>query len=309
MLRHMWRLQEINMKKFAVEYLAACCRGASQVMLQRSELTGVLFLCGILAGGRVMAVLAVVSLMFATLSCGYKRPGYADGLWGFNALLVGCAASVFPCPNTLLLAFIVYLTIPLKQILDKAFVRVGISSLTLPFILATWIFIGVANLWGASDLQESVILADDLFTPVPDIVAGILKGLSQVFLVNSCTGGLLIFAGLLVADRYAALWALAGSAIGMACAAICGCAWVDIANGLWGFSPALTAIAVGVTFRSDGAAWRRIMVTIAAVLLTFAIQLAATPVLALIGLPVLTLPFCLATWITVALKTKIPAVF
>lgn len=290
------------MKKSVIEYLVACCHGASQVMLQRSILTGVFFLCGILAGGRTIFVLALVSLMFATIVCRYERQGYADGLWGFNALLVGCAATVFPCPKTMLMVIIVNLTIPMKQFLDKLFVRFGASSLTLPFILATWIFIGVARWWGAWNLCVDSFSADGLLISMPDVAAGVLKGLSQVFLVNSWTAGLLILVGLLLASWRAAVWALAGSVIGMACAAACGCARADIINGLWGFSPALTAIAVGVTFRPENATWRRIFVMIGAMLLTFVIQLAATPVLASVGLPVLTLPFCLATWITVATR-------
>lgn len=291
-----------EMKKSVIEYLAACCRGASQVMLQRSVLTGVLFLVGILAGGWPALVLASVSLMLATIVCGHKRQGYADGLWGFNALLVGCAASVFPCPDAALLAIIVYLTIPLKQILDRLFARIGVSSLTLPFILASWAFIGAARWLGACDKPDGSLSADSLWPGMPDVVAGLLKGLSQVFLVDSWVAGVLILVGLLVASRRVAAWALAGSAIGMACAAICGCAGSEIVSGLWGYSPALTAIAVGVTFGRESVAWRQVFVTIGAVILTFVIQLAAAPVLASAGLPVLTLPFCLATWITVALK-------
>lgn len=293
------------MKKSMIEYLVACSRGAAQVMLQRSVLTGVLFLFGILAGGWVVLVLALVSLMYATLVSGTKRGGYIDGLWGFNALLVGCAASVFPCPDAVLLAIIVYLTIPMKQILDKCFVRIGASSLTLPFIFATWILIGIAQWRGTNNLHEYAVPIDGILVSVPDVVAGLLKGLSQVFLVNSWVGGLLILAGLMVANRRVAVWAFIGSVAGMVCAVIFGCAWGDIANGLWGFSPALTAIAVGVTFAPERTSWRWTLVTICAILLTFVIQLATLPMLASIGLPVLTLPFCLATWITVSLKSRL----
>lgn len=270
------------MKKFTLEYLVACGHGASQVMLQRSVLTGVLFLLGILAGGWPIFVLALVSLLFATIACGRKRPGYVDGLWGFNALLVGCAAAVFQCPHPLLLILAVYLTIPIKQLLDK-----GFSSLTLPFILATWLFIVASRFWDGGEPLESYATVDSFMPALPAVASGLLKGLSQVFLVNSWVGGVLILAGLLVANWRAGAWALVGSGMGMACAAICGCPWADIAAGLWGFSPALTAIAIGVTSRP--------LIAVAAIVLTFVIQLAAVLALALIGLPALTLPFCLAT--------------
>lgn len=279
-------------------YLVACCHGASQVMLQRSVLTGVLFLLGILAGGWTIFVLGIVSLLSATYLCDHKRPGYVDGLWGFNALLVGCAGAIFPCPDEFALIVAIYLTIFFKLMLDEVFQRIGMSSLTLPFILATWLFIGAAYWWDELEVNEAAATADAFLPAMPEVLCGLLKGLSQVFLVNSWLGGLLILAGLFVASWRVALWALVGSAMGMACAAVCGCEWSEIANGLWGFSPALTAIAIGVTFRPESATWRWILITIAALLLTFVIQLGITPLLALINLPPLTFPFCLATWLT-----------
>lgn len=283
-----------------VEYFKACCRGASQVMLQRSVLCGLFFLSAILTEGWVMLMMAVVSLMLATMFC-IPKPGYTDGLCGFNALLVGCAAYVFPCPDMMLLASIVILTGPMKLVLDKKFVRFGTSSLTLSFIIFTWISIGLSRQRDAINSSITGLAID--FGSIPDVLAGLLKGLSQVFLVNSWVGGLLILAGLFVASKRSAVWALVGSGIGMICAVVCGCDRVEIADGLWSFSPVLTAIAVGVTFRPDSASWRWIFVTIGAVILTFAIQYALTPLFALIGLPILTLPFCLATWITIALKS------
>lgn len=290
------------MKKSAITYLAACGRGASQVMLQRSVAAGALFMAGILAGGWIAAALALAALMLATAACGPRRQGYADGLWGFNALLVGCAAAALPCPGAIALAIAAYLTIPLKQILDKCFAPIGISSLTLPFILSTWALVGAAHWLGATDLFGQAATADIVWQSMPDALAGLLKGLSQVFLANSWVAGLLMLAALLATDWRAAAWAIAGSAIGMACAALCHCPWADIADGLWGFSPALTAIAVGVTFRPQTATWRWTIATIAAILITFGIQLAAGPLLSTISLPALTLPFCIATWLTALLQ-------
>lgn len=280
------------MKKCVVDYLVACCHGVSQVMLQRAVFTGVLFLLGILAGGWPTFVLGLVSLMFVTLLSPHNREGYVDGLWGFNALLVGCAASVFPCPNGLFLALMAFSTVAMKRILDRWF-----SSLTLPFILSTWIFICASRWCGSAEMVESSVSVDVFIGQAPDVVAGLFKGLSEVFLADSWVGGFLILAGLLMANWRAAAWALAGSAIGMACAMIGGCPWGDIVNGLWGFSPALTAVAIGVTFRPQGATWSWTFVTTAAIILTFGIQLTLSPLLALIDLPALTLPFCCATWI------------
>lgn len=297
-----------------LNYGKACCNGVSQVMLQESVLIGVCFIAGLLVGclglggeGHMdVFVDALVALGLATLISGNSRNGdKAKGLFGFNAVLVGCAASTLLCVwlPTWIYLFGVAVTLPLKLMLDKAVVRIGASSLTLPFIIATWIVLYLADLKGvASYAPESI--AEEPVVSVLTVLSGWMKGLSQVFLINSWITGVLFFIGLWIASRQAALWALCGSAIGMACAAVCGCRWVEIADGLWGFSPVLTAIAIGVTFRPTDATWRWVAVVVTAVVFTFILQWTLTPILAMASLPVLTLPFCLATWVIVSLIHK-----
>ncbi|MDE6582441.1 MAG: urea transporter, partial [Duncaniella sp.] len=200
----------------------------------------------------------------------------------------------------------VLLTIPLKTIFDRIFSFTGISSLTFAFIIATWLLIYVAE-W-----MDTPAYVPESIAEIPEVNASTLavawlKGISEVFLIDSWITGLLFLAGLWVAGRPAAIWAAVGSAGGMAFAFLAKCPVDEIMLGLWSFSPALTAIAVGVVFRpavSGGAMWYA--VTLFAILITGLFQIIASLLLIPAGLPVLTLPFCLATWLVIGVVNDLP---
>ena len=285
--------------------------GSAQVMLQPKAATGALFLAAILVGslgyggsGHMAVFWGALMCLMAATAISHGRKDYEDGLLGFNAILVGCAAMTFLSNTTavrLLTIGAALSTLPLKHILDKVFRFTGISSLTFPFILASWLVMVIAALFGLPPYaQESIVLVPEISATT--LLEALLKGLSQVFLIDSWIGGLLIAVGLLVASSRAALLAFAGSAIGIAMAFAIGAPWSEICIGLWGFSPALTAIAIGDTFRSH---FRHTAVaTIVATVITTLIQYALVPLSALTGMLTLTLPFCIATWLTVSISKQ-----
>lgn len=278
-------------------------RSVGQVMFQRSLFTGILitlalFLAASGIGGRghiavFIGIVVITAAVTAVARC-FRYPGYADGLAGFNAVLVAAALFTFfiAGPGTWILSMTgALLTLPLKRLLDRLFAPV-VSSLTLPFVLAAWIAVAVGNISGITIPYTSEDIAS-----VPDLapitlLMGLLKGVSQVFLSDSWVAGVIILIALAVSSRKAAIWTLVGSASGMLLALVCGLPAAEIASGLWGFSPALTALAVTTVLPPRR---HRLLCLVTALLSTFAIQMIATPLLALIHLPVLTFPFCVAT--------------
>lgn len=298
------------MKLSASMYLQAGLRGAGQVIFQRSSIAGGLFLAAILAGslgvggeGHVAVFVGALAALILATVWGFitRYEGSADGLAGFNAVLTGCAAYTFlsvSLPAWMLIIAAV-ITVPMKRLLDRAAKFTKTSSLTLPFILAMWLLIYVAGAWGVEPyVPESIVETPEL-TAVT-IAEGWLKGLSEIFLIDSWVAGLLILVGLWVANPQSAIFAAMGSAAGMAFALAAECPAGEIAMGLWGFSPALTAVAVGVTFRPKfiaDAMWG--IVTLFASIFAGLFQLALMLLLTPAGLPVLTLPFCLATWLVI----------
>lgn len=119
--------------------------------------------------------------------------------------------------------------------------------------------------------------------------------MAQVFLINSWVTGILFLIGLALCNRWAALWAAIGSAISLVFALIFKADGSDIANGLFGFSPVLTGIAIGCTFYKPNiksAAW-----AVVAIIATVFVQAGMDVFFEPFGLPTLTGPFCLTTWL------------
>ncbi len=126
----------------------------------------------------------------------------------------------------------------------------------------------------------------------------ILKGLSEVFLADSAITGFIFIAALAADSRRSAALALFGSAIGIVAATIAGASPAAIGNGLYGFSPALTAIAVGSRFDRLGIA--PAAYTLLACGATVIIQI----LIEIAGIPPLTAPFCIAVGAEIT-KTRI----
>lgn len=292
--------------------VAATLDGAGQVMFQQSPWTGLLFLAGIFWGAYechtpAVAWGAVVGLIASTLAGYIMEPdskGGSQGLWGFNGILVGCAFPTF-LSNTVLmwvaLIFCSMLTTWVRTGMNNLMAPAKINSLTFPFVLMTWLFLLASRiLEGIEPASLSVPSLSEHFTTAIDtsfgsLVVYWLKGIAQVFLINSWVTGIFFLVGLALCSRWAAAWAAIGSAIALALALLFKADGSDVANGLFGFSPVLTAIAIGCTFNSPNiksAVW-----AVVAVVATFFIQAAMDVFFEPFGLPTLTGPFCLTTWL------------
>lgn len=287
-------------------------RGAGQVMFQENAWTGLLFLIGIFwgaycAGTPAVAWGAVVGLMASTIG-GYimdtNLPDGTDGLWGFNGILVGCAFPTF-LGNTwqtwLALIFCAMITTWMRRAFNNVSTQYKINSLTFPFVFMTWVFLLASRMMHGLD-------PDGLSTPTlaehftwhldmgfTDLLEYWLKGVAQVFLINNWVTGICFLVGLAISNKWAAIYGALGSAIALLVSILFHTDPTNIAGGLMGFSPVLTGIALGCTFYKvniHSALW-----TIAGIIATVFIQAAMDAGMAPVGLPTLTGPFCVTTWL------------
>lgn len=287
-------------------------RGVGQVMFQDNGWTGLLFLIGIFVGAYqegfpLVAWGALVGVIVSTLTGHILRlPDQhgANGLWGFNGVLVGCAFPTF-LANTvwMWIAMIICsaMTTVARSGMDNILDRWKMSSFTFPFVFCTWVFLLSARLFQGF---PAVNMGTPEFAHGHDEVISYgflnlltywLNGISQVFLIKSWITGLLFLAGLAVSSWRAALWAAVGSAIGLIVALVWDGPGQDVANGLYGFSAVLTAIALGATFCNFS--WRSALWAVFGTIATVFIQAAMNAFFAPMGLPTLTGPFCVGTWI------------
>lgn len=293
-------------------YIRAILRGSGQVMFQGNAWTGLLFLIGIFWGAYAegqpaVGWGAVVGVVVSTLT-GYvlRQPATdgIEGLWGFNGILVGCAFPTF-LDNTLLMWIALIICAMLTTWVRTGFNNVmapwRTNSFTFPFVFTTWVFLFAAKMLdgmapahtAAPELVMHFSTAIDL--SFKSLVIYWLKGIAQVFLINSWVTGIFFLVALFISSRWAALWAAVGSAVSLAMVILYQGPGSDIANGLYGFSAVLTAIALGCTFYKPN--WRSALWALLGIIVTVFMQAGMNALMAPFGIPTLTAPFCVATWL------------
>lgn len=301
-----------RMHFFSLDFVKTLLRGTGQVMFQNSAWTGLLFIIGIFWGAYaegmgIVAWGALVGVVVSTLT-GYllrfpDRDG-AQGLWGFNGVLVGCAFPTFMGDTVwmwLALILCSALTTWVRTGFNNVMAPWKVNSFTFPFVFCTWMFLLAAR---AMHGMPATHMADPglpaAFSSVEQIGFGHLivywlKGIAQVFLINSWVTGLFFLAGLALCSRWAALWAAIGSALALFVVLIFKASGAEIANGLYGFSAVLTAIALATVFYKPN--MRSALWAILGILVTVFIQAGMNVLLAPVGLATLTGPFCITTWL------------
>ena len=301
-------------------FVDAMLRGAGQVMFQESPLSGLLFLAAIGHEALVtrswrVALGGLVGLVAATAVAELARRGEDDraalkkGLYGYNGLLVGLALASFFAPGGATWALLVlgaaattYATRAAGTVLGG----VKLPAMTAPFVAVAWIFLASSFVFGRAGLVglsaptlPSGGLTGALAWPEPlAFVRTTARGLAEVFLLGDTVTGAILFLGLAAGSLRAALLGTVASSLGAVLALLLGADPHAIELGLFGFNPALTAIALGSVFAQPGA--RATVIALAGAALTVVVQAAVTTMVTPLGIPALTAPFVLTTWLCLA---------
>jgi len=124
-----------------------------------------------------------------------------------------------------------------------------------------------------------------------DWIAGFLNGISQIFVVSNPISGILILLGIALYSPWAAAAALFGSVLGAGAAFVYGADAEEVQDGIWGFNPALTALAVSIFFVPLGRPFQALVCGGALATVAAFIGLKAA-VWSTFQSPCMTLPFC-----------------
>lgn len=289
-------------------------RGIGQVMFQDNPLSGALFLAAIgwgsfAAGVPQTFIAGLLGVIVATFTgqCLRVSPGVLNaGLCGYNGVLVGIALATFLAPGPLLWAYVVLgaaVSVIVTLAISNAVRSSGLSALTFPFVLTTWILLlasyGFAGLKGAALPSGAIVSAFQPYQVDPlnvfDLLGGVLQSISQVFLKGSGLAAVLLLIGLAINSVAAAVFALGGAIIGVLTAHLLGAESELITGGLLGFSPVLTAILLGTVAYRPGlrvAAYAAVAVVFT-VIAQAALNVALTP----FAIPALTAPFVIVSWL------------
>jgi len=276
-------------------------RGIGQVFFQENALTGACFALGIALSSPLMALGLVVGATLGTATAWllkFDKAEISAGIFGFNSALVGIATLFFfrPAPMSIALLVVGCVAATLATWLMRRYIP--FPTYTAPFIVTTWALFFIGQALGAARVEHAGPMEAAGF------VAAAAHGVSQVMFQASMWTALLFLVGIALSDWRHASWVLVGSIVGMlvgsyhavaAARALDPESLVDraltenVALGLYGYNATLAAVALFL--------WRRSLIP---PLLGMLLSVPLTELVPVFGLPALTAPFVLATWLVLA---------
>lgn len=283
-------------------------RGIGQVIFQENALTGALFVLGIALSVPVLAAGIVAGAAIGTAVAWFAKFDRAEvlaGIHGFNPALVGIATLFFFEPGVGSLSLLVVGSVVAAFLTKLARGHVPFPTYTAPFIVTTWGVFFLGPVIGATAIGGGYpTLVPN--PPVGAFVEAIAHGVGQVMFQASVWTGVLFVAGIAVSDRVHAGLVVIGSVVGMLVAnyhVAAGMQALDperlverlqsetVTLGLFGYNATLVAVALFLNRRS-----------LAAPLLGVLLSVPLTELVPRLGLPALTAPFVLATWVVLGLE-------
>lgn len=298
-----------------IKFIDYVLRGIGQVLFQNNSYTGVIFLCGIFYNSTPFGLAALLGTVISTAAAILFQADISkikNGFFGFNGTLTAIGLMFFLQPSAISIGYIA-LTCVASTILMAATMRLLESSklptLTAPFVFVTLCFLMASARFGrlqTTDLLPNAGLPQaaqvEGIVTTTTFIEGLLHGLSQVFFQENIITGILFLLGLLISSRKCFAMAILGSVLGLSSAWLLGASEPAIRSGAFGFNAVLTAIALGSVFLkpSKVALLYAILGTVSTTVAFAAISAAFKPV----GMPAMTLPFVLVTWVFIAASSN-----
>lgn len=284
------------------ELALAALRGVGQVFFQENAISGICFLIGVAFSSPLMAFGGLAGTVIGTLTArliNFDRSELLAGIYGFNATLVGMASFFFFKPVALTIGLL-FVGCVVATVVTRLMRRhVPFPTYTTPFIITTWAIYFLGRAMGVSPTAPGDPVTTSSF------VIATTHGIGQVMFQASVWTGRFFLIGIAINDWKHALWVLVGAIVGTLLASYHVSAAArsidperlveralteNIALGLYGYNATLVAVALYL--------WRRSLIPS---LLGIIISVPITEAFPLLGLPALTAPFVLSTWLVLAL--------
>ena len=292
-----------------IAFVDSCLRGCGQVMFQNNPITGFLFFAGIFYNSWELGVCAVLGTAVSTLTAmilGADKGMIRAGLFGFNGTLAGIALPFYLSFGPGLLVYVV-VNAALAAILMNAAAQFlgkwGVPALTAPFVLATWVLMFCTAGFGfpqagpllaaAVPDPHAVVQAGSLSGAI--LADGVTKGVGEVMFQDNMVTGIIFVVAILVNSRISAAFAVYGSLVGLLTAWVMQAPSTPLQLGIYGYNSVLCAIAMGGLFYYLNG-WTFLYATFCVIIGSIATGSIAV-MLSPLGMPALTGPFVLVTWI------------
>jgi urea transporter len=186
-----------------------------------------------------------------------------------------------------------------------------VPGLTMPFVLATWFFLGALLQYSTIDVSNALMPTSpaDFKGPRPTYTwltwfHGTMLGIGEIFFQNNWVTGVIILIGIAINTRIGALMAVMGSSLAACSAMFYGAHEEAIRFGLFGYSAALTAMALGGLFLILNLPG--FIYTVIGALVTARAWASLGVFLEPSGMPVLTAAFVFVTWLMLLATNAFP---
>lgn len=296
--------------------MSASFKGISQVILIENAITGLIILIAITISSYLLGVITLLSTIIGTLvgkmGGTTNKESVNQGLFGYNSVLTGIALTLYlHGPYQWIIALIgagvaAIFTATMMHVIK----RKEIPILTFPFIGLTWFTLLASYKLKAFQLSSSLVpqnLSHWKLNTAGEVnwMEGIFHGIGQVFFLDNVLSGILLFVAVFWAGWKFGLYAILGNAAALLTAYVLGGEHTLILMGLYGYNAILTILAVSVTFNTNQHRFAPLSGIIAACL-TVPITASISTILMPYGLPTLTMPFVLSTWIFLGARKILP---
>uniref|UniRef100_A0A8C4MB50 Urea transporter n=1 Tax=Equus asinus asinus TaxID=83772 RepID=A0A8C4MB50_EQUAS len=274
-------------KPQVLQFVDWVLRGMSQVVFVSNPISGILIVVGLLVQNPWWALNGCVGTVVSTLT----------------ALLLSQDRSAIAAGLQVVPGFA----------LNSVFCKWDLPVFTLPFNMALSMYLSATG-------HYNLFFPSKLFTPVTSVAnvtwsdlnaLQLLKslpvGVGQIYgCDNPWTGGIFLCA-ILLSSPLMCLHAAIGSLVGVIAGISLSAPFEDIYAGLWGLNSSLACIAIGGMFMA--LTWQTHLLALACALFTAYLGSSMSNLMAVVGLPSGTWPFCLATLLFLLLTTKNPNIY
>lgn len=291
-------------------------KGFSQVLLVGNAISGFLIFVGITLHSPILGMMTFISSIVGTVTGKYiggDRVMIHEGIYGFNSILCSIAAILFLNGDKrwFIALFAAAIAALLMATLTKVFAKWNIPVLTIPFVVVTWIGLLIAYRTDKLYMDPGFVISSPTMwnLPVegtPTLFIGMIKGIGEVFIIDSLWTGSLILVGLFWAGWRFGIYAIIGALVSWLTAYSIGVDSQSLNLGLYNYNAVLTIIAVSLVF--DSKKKKRLLTGIIAATLTVPVTAGLELLLDPLGLPALTFPFIVCSWLFIALRKLYPKI-
>lgn len=272
-----------------IQFIRTRLIGFGQIYLQADARFGLILLLTIAWSAPRLLPGALLGSLLGPLTARFVREPQADidaGLHDYNPILLGLLLPFFfqwslglvmLCLATMLTAVAVQ-----AGLLRQSRRRFGLPAYTTAFVLLGWLSVALGSAIGLAPASADACLSCGVAAAHLDST---VLGFGEVIFLGEPLAGLTIALGLLLVDRRAAFWALAGAAGALLIAPLFGLPSASAEAGLLGLNGALAGIALSLRFSTP-------LAPLCGILLAVLLQ----PTFALVGLRAFTASFIIACW-------------